>query len=131
MNRPGRVFWGMTTFGLVVSGAQATTFNVHTSPGHAVRVSNEAAWDERCNLLNGPIYTFTSKPQHGEITTRSEDKVIKTCNAGACGCLGRHIAGTALYYTPEKNFRGADEFSFSSQFPNGTLLSHQAHIDVK
>jgi hypothetical protein len=131
MNRLGRVFWGLTMFGLVVSAAHATTFNVHTSPGRAVRVSNEAAWDEKCNQLSGPTYTFTSKPAHGEISTRSEDKVIKSCNAGACGCLGRHVTATAIYYTPEKNFHGVDQFSFSSQFPNGTLLSHQAHIDVK
>jgi hypothetical protein len=118
-------------FGCSVSAARATTFNVSTSAGRPVKVSNEAAWDDKCNQLSGPFYTFTTKPAHGEISTRSEDKVIATCNAGACGCLGRHVTGTAIYYTPEKTFHGVDQFSFSSRFPNGAVLSHQGIIDVK
>jgi hypothetical protein len=110
--------------------ANAATFHVRTSAGHPVRVSNEVAWDEKCNSQGTPQYTFTTKPAHGEISTRSEDKVIKTCEVGACNCIGRHIAGAAIYYTPDKNFHGTDQFSFSSHFPNGKELNHQGIIDV-
>jgi len=118
-------------FGFSANTARATTFHVQTSAGHSVRVSNEAAWDKRCNPLGGPDYTFTTKPAHGEISTRSEEKVIKTCQAGECECVGHHITGIAIYYTPEKNFHGTDQFSFSSRFPNGTILNHQGIIEVK
>ena len=118
-------------FGYAANPARATTFKVSTLPGRSVEVSNEAAWDERCNPLSGPFYTFATKPTHGVISTRPEGKVIKSCNAGHCECLGHHISGTAIYYTPEKNFHGTDEFSFSSRFPNGTVLSHQGIIDVR
>jgi hypothetical protein len=117
-------------FGYSANAARAETFHVHTSAGRPVRVSNEAAWGERCNSLGDPQYTFTTKPAHGEISTRSEEKVIKTCQANACGCVGRHIAGAAIYYTPDKSFHGTDEFSFSSRFPNGTVLSHRGIVDV-
>jgi hypothetical protein len=129
--RPALTFLSAVVVCCSASTALATTFKVSTSPGRAVKVSNEAAWDEKCNRLNGPSYTFTTNPAHGSISMRSEAKVITTCNAGACGCVGRRITGTAIYYTPEKTFHGVDQFNFSSRFPNGTELSHQGVVEVK
>ncbi|MDQ0472848.1 hypothetical protein [Labrys wisconsinensis] len=131
MPRALAAFSAIVLLQLSVSAATAETFHVHAAPGETVEVSNEAAWDKSCQGAGAPTYTFTAKPAHGAISTRPQTKVIKTCEAGHCACLGHEVLGSAIYYTPAAGFRGSDTFSFTSAFPNGRVLRHQALVTVK
>ena len=119
-------FWGVLS-----ATAMAATFRVSTSSGRPVMVSNEAAWDHSCASLGNPAYSFTQPPVHGTISTQPKGKIIQTCDAGNCQCKGKPIAGLAVIYTPERGFHGVEQFTYSSTFPNGVVLSHQGIVTVR
>jgi hypothetical protein len=98
--------------------------------GQPVFVGNESQWTDACQWKGNPVYEFQN-PKHGSISTRDEQKVIKSCVAGACGCLGKTVPGLAVYYTSEPGFHGKDAFSYSSKFNNGVVIGHSIAIDVR
>ena len=116
---------------LACGGAQARSYNVTTRPGKPVQVLHEASWDRSCQPTGGPSFSFAPEPEHGTITTRPVSSVIQTCDAGGCECKGHRIAATAVYYTSEASFHGADHFGIASTFPNGTVLNHTATVNVR
>ena len=111
--------------------AMAATFRVSTASGRPVVVSNEASWDRACSSTGDPVYSFTQPPAHGTISNQPKGKIIQTCDAGGCECKGHRITGLAVIYTPERGFHGVDQFSYSSTFPNGVVLSHQGIVNVR
>jgi hypothetical protein len=113
-----------------VARSQQSTKHIAAASGQAVFVENESQWNENCQWKGNPTYDFQN-PKHGSISTRDEQKVIKSCAAGACGCMGRTVPGSAVYYTSEPGFHGKDAFSYTSRFNNGKVLAHSVSIDVK
>jgi hypothetical protein len=66
-----------------------------------------------CESLGRPIIRVSRKPQNG--TLRTEVRKMPMSSKG--GCKGRPATGVAVWYTPNKGYRGPDRFSFSMSFP--------------
>ena len=109
----------------------AQTRQVSTRSGIPVQIMGEASWDRNCQSTGGPSYSFNPSPAHGSMSTRPKSKVITTCAAGGCECKGHVVSGPALYYTPERTFKGIDHFGVTSTFPNGVSIEHQAIVTVR
>ena len=122
----------MIAIGPLVEAARAeTVFHRTTHPGTEVFVANEAQWDKQCASRPPPTYDFETQPENGSVSVRAEGKIIKSCAAGGCECLGKSASGAAIYYTPKAGFRGRDHFRYVSRFSNGSVLPHEAIIDVR
>lgn len=61
--------------------------------------------EENCSFGAKPTFKILTPPEHGTITSRwtkvKLDDVRKNCK-------GRQIPGTAVFYTPNKGYRGKD-----------------------
>ncbi len=77
--------------------------------GHKNRVYNGATYNRgTCNQGVIPDFKVRRKPKHGNVNFgRSTVKLGK--NAGKC--QGKVVKGGAIYYTPDRDFRGVDTFT--------------------
>ena len=54
------------------------------------------------------------QPENGKITTKWLTRTISGARGRAKRCNGRAGKGTAVYYTPNRGYRGPDSFSIST-----------------
>jgi hypothetical protein len=61
--------------------------------------------EETCSFGAKPTFKVLSPPEHGTITSRWINVKLKDVRKN---CKGRPIYGTAVFYTPNKGYRGKD-----------------------
>lgn len=66
-----------------------------------------------CETMGKPVVRVNRKPQNG--TLRTEWRMSKMNSKG--GCKGRPARGLAVWYTPNKGYRGPDKFGFTMSVP--------------
>lgn len=125
------VLLGFAALIVAIGPAAARQINLTTKAGKPVVVIFEGSWDKDCKSTGGPSYTTQSGPSNGATSVRAADKIIKTCDAGQCGCLGRTVTARQLVYTPRPGFKGTEQFDLVSKFPNNREFRHSVKIEVK
>lgn len=94
-----------------------------TAPAHAIDVQRKAqagvtttmwtyhSYDDDCKAGPG-IVRLVTKPTNGKASTRYINSAIKTDHWGSPHkCAGHTIKALAVFYTPNRGFRGIDRFS--------------------
>jgi hypothetical protein len=66
-----------------------------------------------CQTPGRGTFKVTSEPEHGRV--HLEWRKLKSDFQG--GCKNSTMSGVAVWYTPEKGFRGKDDFTFRVNVP--------------
>ena len=107
----------MAAFALLFSGwtsASAETLNLKANVVNPVGFFYfYTSREYGCETLGRPIVRVSRKPQNGTLRT----EVRKTAMNSKGGCKGRPATGVAVWYTPNKGYRGPDRFSVTMSFP--------------
>ena len=117
------------TLPVLVSTASAGSFHKSTTAGHRVEIARHSSWDKDCVGHAGQI-TITSQASHGIISLSTGTVRVSRVEVGT-SCMGRVVPATIVFYTPERAFRGSDQFTYTSTAESGEPIDHQATVDVR
>ena len=110
--------------------AQAGYFKRVTAAGQPVRIASHATWNADCD--GGPAKVeVVVPPEHGRLVGIRRPTTITRIERGSGTCRGHRIEAEAVIYRPALGFRGVDGFNYTSTTANGTVLPHQALVDVR
>ena len=70
---------------------------------------------QKQTCISGPIPDMKvgKKPKNGKVTFQ---KTTFKLSKKAGGCAGKSIKGMSIYYTPNRNFRGQDQFTVNYSY---------------
>ncbi len=89
-------------------------------------VGGAATYSEgMCDPMSIPQMRIRKKPSHGKVEFRTEYFKLSE-RAGSCA--GKRVKGTAVFYTPNRGYRGNDKFSVSFTMMRYTEGSRMKHI---
>jgi hypothetical protein len=78
-----------------------------------------------CRVGAIPQMKVRQKPKHGKVTFR---QITRKLGKGAGRCAGESVKATAVYYTPNRGYRGEDSFSAGYSMPRWTGSAQTKNI---
>lgn len=96
------------------SAANAGTYKRDVPANRSTVVESHAVYNKgTCYGGEIPQMKVTKKPEHGQVKIRrTAFKLSKDTGK----CAGKSVKGVAVSYTPNKGFRGKDEFKLGFSF---------------
>jgi hypothetical protein len=99
--------------------AHAIAFNKTTPSGKAIQVHVYHSWNVDCVSIAGVVKVL-GKPAHGRIANHVVNSKITTDHMGRpVRCAGTPIKALEVIYTPERGFRGTDNFTLDATWGSG------------
>ena len=124
-------------FATVTLAASATAAQAQTvvPAGKTTEVDFVGSYNMR-TCQNGPrAQVRIRNPKHGRVSTKWVSRKIQAnqVRSGGRKCVGRTMKGMAVYYTPNRGYRGADSFRINWSYPtgNGTRRSAGGTVRVR
>ena len=130
-----RIFLAAALTVALLSSAFADQLSKTVPANRKSQVYAHAVYQKQtCISMAIPNMKVGKKPKHGKVTfQRSTFKLSKKTG----GCAGKSIKGMSVYYTPDRNFRGQDQFTVNysyETYPGSSrknFVSTTYHITVK
>lgn len=102
-----RIFVSILFLFLVSTFAQADTIRRTVPANKTSGVGAHGTYNEYCNASAIPQMKVSREPKNGKVTFK---QVSFKLGEEAGRCAGRSVKGVAVYYKPNRGFRGKDEF---------------------
>lgn len=89
-------------------------------------------WHNDCVVAGVVEAEIVSRPRNGAVTIQKRQGIITQDMGTMPRCVGALIAGTAIIYTPKKNYRGEEEFSIRYRYNtiNRGITTPQNHVEI-
>jgi hypothetical protein len=98
---------------LLPAFAQAETASVRA--GSKTQIALHSRFDSNCEAARVEI-KLLKPPANGQISWMAKDYIVPAVDRGGvkqpAQCVGKTIAGVAVYYEPKSGFVGTDNFSY-------------------
>jgi len=102
-----RIFLGLLSLLLLTSFVQAETIRRTVSANKTTSVGAHGTYKQNCQPSAIPRMKVSTPPKNGTVSFK---QVSFKLSEDAGRCAGRTVKGTAVYYKPNRGFRGEDVF---------------------
>ncbi len=102
-----RVLLSVIAFFIACTLAQAETVRRTVPANKTSSVGAHATYNQQCHPSAIPKMKVSKAPEHGTVSFK---QVSFKLSDRAGRCAGRSVKGTAVYYKPNRGYRGQDVF---------------------